>query len=181
MVIRRAYWPMSARVLIWSSLVMMTVGGLVAQAGDEQCRFIRGLDQCDGNGLMRASYFEPAKDEAVELAGCSVDNISSLLGVILGLSSKRGHPTLELVRGDGSSLALSTDGTRAYLVFVNSLGESFHSTGGSGGESMVFDYFGSWSEAPASSLVSLEYAQQCAEAFALTGTADTDRVLFEPD
>ena len=35
MVIRRAYWLISARVLIWSSLVMMTVGRVSAQSGDD--------------------------------------------------------------------------------------------------------------------------------------------------
>jgi hypothetical protein len=144
-------------------------------------RFICGLVHCDGNGLMRASYYDPAKDEAVELTECSPDDLSPLLEMILSLSSKRGHPTLELMRDDASSLAISTDGIRVYLVYVNSLGESFHSIGGSFSESMVFDYFGSWSEASASSLVSLEDAKKCAESFTLTGTADTDRVLFEPD
>jgi hypothetical protein len=70
---------------------------------------------------------------------------------MMGRPSGRGYPTWELARDDGSSLALSTDGTRAFLVWTNSLGESFHSAGHdpTDGEPMVFDYFGSWSEAPA--------------------------------
>jgi hypothetical protein len=44
-----------------------------------------------------------------------------------------------------------------------------------------FDYFGSWSEAARQHLVSLEDAVLCTQRFALAGTADTDRVLFEPD
>lgn len=62
---------------------------------------------------------------------------------------------MEFRREDGSSLSLSTDGTRAFLVHVNSLEESFHGVGGLGAESLIFDYFGSWSEAPASCLVGL--------------------------
>lgn len=142
---------------------------------------IRRLDHRDGNWLMRASYYDPTRDESVEIADCTADGVASLLGEILGLSSQRGHPTLELQRDDGSSLSFSTDGARAYLVYVNSLSESFHSTGGIGVEPLVFDYFGSWSEAPASCLVGIEEAQECATAFALSGTADTARVLFEPD
>jgi hypothetical protein len=130
---------------------------------------------------MRATYYDPAKDEVVEAGDCAADGVASLLSVILGLSSQRGHPTLELQRDDGSSLSLSTDGVHSYLVYVNSLGESFHSTGGIGTEPLVFDYFGSWSEAPASCLVSVDDALECARAFVLSGTADTARVLFEPD
>jgi len=131
---------------------------------------------------MRASYNDSLKDETAEIVDRTAGDVSSWIAVVLQLSSQRGHPTLELLRDDGSSLALSTDGSRAYLVFINSLGESFHSTGSSSdGESMVFDYFESWSEAPASCLVSLEEAQECAKVFALRGTADTGRVLFEPD
>jgi hypothetical protein len=66
---------------------------------------------------------------------------------------------------------------RAYLVHVNSLGESFHSAGGLGAESLAFDYFGSWSEAPASCLVSLDEAHECAVAFVLSGTAGNARVI----
>ena len=110
---------------------------------------------------MRASYYDPTRDEVVEIADCTADGVASLLSAILGLSSQRGHPTLELQRDDGSSLSLSTDGERAYLVYVNSLSESFHSTGGIGVEPLVFDYFGSWSEAPATCLVGVKEAQEC--------------------
>lgn len=130
---------------------------------------------------MRATYYDPAKDETVVAADCAADGVALLLSAILRLNSQRGHPTLELRSDDGSSLSLSTDGTRAYLVYVNSLGESFHSTGGLGAGPLVFDYFGSWSEAPAGCLVSVEEALACATAFALAGTAGTARVLFEPD
>jgi hypothetical protein len=133
------------------------------------------------SNVTQVGYYDPTKDEAVEIDGCTADGVPSLLGVILGLSSQRGHPTLELLRGDGSSLDLSTDGARAYLVYVNQLGESFHSTGGQGAEPLVFDYFGSWSEARASCLVSVEDALECTNAFALAGSADTARVLFEPE
>jgi hypothetical protein len=133
--------------------------------------------------MMQASYYDPVKDKAVQIREGSEDDIQGLLDVILALRSQRGHPTLELMRGDGASLSLSTDGERAYLVWVNSLGESFHSVGSDQheGAPLIFDYFGSWSEAPQQYLVTLEDAVQCARTFYLTGTADTDRVLFEPD
>jgi hypothetical protein len=133
--------------------------------------------------MMKASYYDPIKDKAVEVRQCSEDDVQGILDMILGLHSQRGHPTLELVRGDGASLSLSTDGERSYLVWTNSLGDSFHSIGSNEGEggSLIFDYFGSWSEAPQQYLISLEDAIQCARKFFMTGTADTGRVLFEPD
>lgn len=131
---------------------------------------------------MRASYYDPVKDEPVELESSEGD-IPSLLDLILALQSQRGHPTLELTREDGASLSLSTDGERAYLVWTNSLGESSRSMGNDqhGTIPLVFDYFGSWSEAPQRYLVTIEEAIQCVQTFYHTGTADTDRVLFEPD
>lgn len=133
--------------------------------------------------MMQASYFDPVKDEAIETREFSENDVQDLLDTILALRSMRGHPTLELTRADGASLSLSTDGELAYLVWINSLGESFHSVGNDQreGAPLVFDYFGSWSEAPQQYLVRLEDAVQCAKTFFLTGTADTDRVLFEPD
>jgi len=132
--------------------------------------------------MMQASYYNPFKDNVVEIEECSDDGIQGLFDVILAMESQRGHPTLELMHGNGVSLSLSTDGERAYLVWVNSLGESFHSV--SDGRyigPLIFDYFGSWSEAPQQYLVGIDDAMQCARTFCLTGTADTDRVLFEPD
>lgn len=133
--------------------------------------------------MMHASYYDPVKDKAMEIRESSEDDIQGLLDVILTLRSQRGHPTVELTRRDGASLSLSTDGERAYLVWTDSLGESFHSVGSGqqGGAPLIFDYFGSWSEAPQQYLIALDDAVQCARTFYLAGTADTDRVHFEPD
>jgi hypothetical protein len=133
--------------------------------------------------MMRASYFDPANDKAVEIGRCSGADAPGLIDAILALRSRRGHPTLELTTAHGATLSLSTDGELAYLVWTGTLGGSLHSVGNDqdNGEPLVFDYFGSWSEAARQHLVSLEDAVLCTQRFALTGTADTDRVLFEPD
>jgi hypothetical protein len=34
------------------------------------------------------AYYDPTKDEAVEIDGCAADGVPSLLGVIVGLSSQ---------------------------------------------------------------------------------------------
>lgn len=131
---------------------------------------------------MQASYFDPANDKAVEIERCSGADVPGFIDAILALRSRRGHPTLELTTAHGATLSLSTDGDLAYLVWTSPLGGSLHSVGSdqNRGGPLVFDYFGSWSEAPRQHLVSLEDAVLCTLRFVLTGTADTDRVLFEP-
>jgi hypothetical protein len=130
---------------------------------------------------MRASYFDPDRGSAVESSVDSLEGVIALLQTVLTLRSPRGHPTLELVRDDGSSLSFSTDGKRALVVWTNSLGESFHSVGGTEDKPMVFDYFGSWSETSGSNLVEIDSATDCLANFLKRGVPDSDRVLFEPD
>jgi hypothetical protein len=133
--------------------------------------------------MMRASYFDPVNDKTVEIPQCSEGDVLGLLDVVMALRSQRGHPALELTIADGATLSLSTDGESAYLGWTSSLGDSFHSVGNdqNGVGSLVFDYFGSWSETPRRYLVSVGDALLCMQRFFLTGTADTDRVHFEPD
>ncbi len=55
-----------------------------------------------------------------------------------------GHPPLEVWRDDGSSLSLSTDGERAFLVRIDVDGTSHSSAGeAADGPVLVFDYRGS--------------------------------------
>ena len=91
------------------------------------------------------------------------------------------NPALELTRTVGSVLSLATDGVVAFLVWTDSLGESFQSVGG-GKEALVFDYFGSWSEAPACSLVALSEGLRCLRSFVDAGTPVTaESSLSRPD
>lgn len=82
---------------------------------------------------MNAVYFDPTANTSVTADVDSSETLISLLEHLSRLRSERGRPTLELVRDGGSSLALSTDGDRAFLVWTDSLGESFHSVGGTPG------------------------------------------------
>jgi len=78
--------------------------------------------------MMRASYFDPASDKAVEAEQCSGEDVPGLIDVILALRSQRGYPTLELMTSHGATLSLSTDGESAYLVWTSSLGDSVRNT-----------------------------------------------------
>jgi hypothetical protein len=130
---------------------------------------------------VRASYFDPLNAVSVETDVESAEDLKSLLDQISALTTSRGRPTLELLRDDGSSLALSSDGRLGFLVFTNSLGESFHSSGGKPGRRLIFDYFGSWSEAPSEALIAFSEAFRSAVEFLREGTPETEAVLFEPD
>jgi hypothetical protein len=105
-----------------------------------------------------------------------------VIAKILSLGSGRGHPAVEFIRDDGTTLSIGTDGTRAFLVWKNSLDETFHSIGPDRpGTPLVFDFFGSWSEAPPDQLVSLRDAIHSAETFLRTAIPDTEFVIFAPD
>jgi len=101
--------------------------------------------------VIRAQYWNPDDDSAVAGQLVSEADLRILFDRIGELSSGRGHPALELVRQDGSSLVIATDGPRCVVSWVNPLEESFHSVSGAHGSLLVFDYFGSWSGYPQNS------------------------------
>jgi hypothetical protein len=76
--------------------------------------------------VIRTQYWNPADDSAVTGQIVSGMELRNLFERILGLSGGEGHPALELVREDGSSLVIATDGSRCVLSWVNPLQESFH-------------------------------------------------------
>lgn len=95
--------------------------------------------------------------------------------------AREGNASVELLRPDGSSLTLATDGSRSLLVWIKASGDSAHSVGGGMGPVLVFDYAGSWSEAPHEWTVPLPDALQCARHFIDAGSPVTADVRFEED
>lgn len=128
---------------------------------------------------MTAAYFDPAHEVEVEAQPVTDREVLDLITRIQSISSGRGHPALELRGQDGSSLSLATNGTAAYLVWIDAAGTSMDSVGGSGGKELVYDYFGSWSEAPPGSLIPLEAARDSVLAYFHTGTPTTAAVSFD--
>jgi hypothetical protein len=128
--------------------------------------------------MIEATYWNPGTDSAVTVRLAGENDLPELLGAILAIRGGRGHPALELTRPDGSSLTIATDGIRCALVWINALEESFHSTGGLPGPLLVYEYNGSWSEAPADWAIPIPDALGCAGKFMQHGTPDTDSVLF---
>jgi hypothetical protein len=106
-------------------------------------------------------YWNPADDSAVTGQLMSEAELPNLLGMVLELSSGRGHPAVELIRQGRSSLVIATDGPRCALAWCNTLKESFHSVRGNPGPALIFDYLGSWSEVPAEFTIAPHEARSC--------------------
>ncbi len=131
--------------------------------------------------MVQVKYWDPADDSIVTGQLASEQDLPCLLDTVSNLTGTRGHPAVELIRPDGSSLSIATDGPRCFLVWIDSLEASFHSVGGAEGPVLFFDYFGSWSEAPAEFTVAMAEALECARRFVRSGAPDSESVLFEPD
>jgi Immunity protein Imm1 len=133
--------------------------------------------------VSKAVWYDPDRqlrtDEALDPQRPAVRDV---LAKVISLRSGRGHPAVEFLRDDGASLSIATDVTRAFLMWTNSIGETFHSVGpDEPGPLLVFDYFGSWTEAPANHLVALQDAVSSAETFLCIGIPDTQSVIFTPE
>jgi hypothetical protein len=128
----------------------------------------------------QGTFFDPGSDGVVSRPVEDADDVDDLIAVVLARSSARGRPALELTRVDGSCLSVATDGSRALLVLTDAEGRSFDSVGtlAPGGPILVFDYLGSWSEAPPETLIPLSDAIASAHQFVLTGNPRTETVQF---
>lgn len=90
--------------------------------------------------MIRTRYWNPANESAVTGQLESGAHLPNLLRKILELSSGCGHPALELVRQDGSSLVIATGRPRCARSWADTPGESFHNVGGTPGPVLIFDY-----------------------------------------
>ena len=131
--------------------------------------------------MVLTRFFEPTEDADREGRIGPDWRVVDLVREVLGRSSGRGHPAAELVRADGSSLSLGTDGEWAVLTWVDSLGNSLHSVGPGVGPDLVYGYFGSWTEVPSDFQVPLSHAIEAMEQFVQRGMPVTERVIFQPD
>ena len=119
---------------------------------------------------MRFRYFDPAEQSTVEGEVHHGGEVAELISMVGGLRADR-VPAVELLGGDGSSLLVGVSGERAVLLFTDAAGAAAHSVGGARGPGadtagVVFDYFGSYTELPASYAVPVGVAVAAADGFA---------------
>jgi hypothetical protein len=97
--------------------------------------------------MMRVSWFHPRTERKIESEAVSANDLLRVVDEAWQVTAGCGLPSVVAVRNDDTVLAVSGDGERAFITWVDSLGDSYHSVGGSFTEILVFDHFGSWSEA----------------------------------
>jgi hypothetical protein len=142
---------------------------------------VRTASSASITSVTRAHFFDPVREERVERDLAPGWGVDELVRSLLALSSGRGSPAAELIRPDGSSVSIGTDGEWATLIWTDSLGTSFHSVGQGASTALIYDYFGSWSEAPPEAQVPLAEAVQAAKQYVSEGSPVTESVLFIPD
>jgi hypothetical protein len=123
---------------------------------------------------VRFRYFDPTEQSTVEGDVRSGAEVAELISLVGGLRAGRA-PAVELVGTDGSSLVVGVAGDRAVLLFTDAAGAGAHSARGAdrAGENeanetsgVVFDFFGSYTELPASYAVPVPVALAAADGFA---------------
>ena len=114
---------------------------------------------------MRFRYFDPTEQSTVEGDVRSGGEVAELISMVGGLRADRA-PAVEFVGTDGSSLVVGVAGDRAILLFTDATGTAAHSISGASGSGVVFDYFGSYTEVPASYSVPVGVAVEAAGGFA---------------
>lgn len=132
-------------------------------------------------GVIRVEWWDPATARSVAQTLDDPVPVDELVGMTLGIEHGGVHPALTFIRNDGSSLSIASDGSRAFLVWINGLEEAFQSVGvADSGPDFAFSYGGEWSEAKPRDLVPLASGIASVRAFLATGAPDTAGVLYTP-
>ena len=120
---------------------------------------------------MRYRYFDPGQQTTVDGEIIAPGEVAELVGLVLRMPGAN-SPAVELTGHDGSSLVVGVSGPRAVLLWTDSTGRAAHSVAPSTdliGDGVVFDYFGAYTEMPASYSVAVDVAVAAAAEFVATG------------
>jgi hypothetical protein len=130
-----------------------------------------------------ARYLSPTADCPIELEVGSVDALDDALAAAASTPSDRGVPAVELAGAEGSTLVFAQTLMGAVLLWIDSLGRSFHSLGSanSAQKAAVFDYFGSYTEVPPEFVVPFELGRAAALAYLAGEHPSKAGLALEPD
>lgn len=131
---------------------------------------------------MLARYYDPATETVREQQVEAAVDVDSVIKQLARTTSDRGSPALELSRGDGSALVVAPTPIGSVLLWTDSLGTSFHSVGESTGDgTVIFDYFGSYTEVPEIFVIPTSTATAAATAYVQSGSPTSASLSMEPD
>jgi hypothetical protein len=130
-----------------------------------------------------ARYVPPTSDSPIELDVRSAEALDEVLAAAAHDGSERGAPALELTSGEGPTLVIAQVLQGAVLLWTDALGDSFHSVGSDSSveNTVVFDYFGSYTEVPAEFVVPLDLGLAAVRAFLAGDHPAAAGLALEPD
>lgn len=121
-------------------------------------------------------------DKPLEFNVSSGEELDHVLDQAADRASDRGIPVVELTGDSGSTLVICQTPDGTVLMLVDPLGESMHSVGEELGEdTVIFDYFGSYTEVPSAFAVPTGLARAAARAFLRADDPTSVGVSLEPD
>lgn len=132
---------------------------------------------------MLGRYLPPTSNTPIEFEVRSGDALDEFLDGAASQEGERGVPAIELVRGDGSTLVIGQTRLGTVLLLNDTLGESVHSVGSGNlvDETVVFDYFGTYTEVPVGFVVPTDQGRAAALAFLGGQHPASVGLMLEPD
>jgi hypothetical protein len=130
---------------------------------------------------VRFRYFDPSQQQTIDGDVRGRTEVAELISMISTVSSGSGSPAVELSRHDGSTLVIAPSDERAVLLWTEPGGVTSHTVGDDQGESLVFDYFGAYTEMPARFSIPLSAAVGAAGDYLELGSPASGAVRFESD
>jgi hypothetical protein len=132
---------------------------------------------------MLARYLPPTSDTPTEFEVGSGDALDEVLSGAASYESDRGVPAVELISTDGSTLVIGQTRLGTVLLMIDSLGESVHSVGpgNMADDTVVFDYFGSYTEVPVEFVIPADEGRAAALAFLGGQHPASTGLTMEPD
>lgn len=131
---------------------------------------------------MRARYLPPGSVKPVELDVLSGEEASDLLTNATEVHGAHRISAVEFSGDDGSVLVIGQARVGAVILWANPLGQTMHSVGRAGAEgTMIFDYFGSYTEVPAEFAVPLDLAHAVVGAFVDGKSIEATGLTLKPD
>ena len=131
---------------------------------------------------MLLRYCEPSDGVLCEATLMDASQVEDVLGLVASHPTPHGIGAVEIVRDDGSVLGVFQTRCGFVLSWLTPDGSSKHTYGEIASDGLVtFDYFGSYSEVPASYVITRSAAVKIISLFVSTGTPDVPLVRWESD